>query len=65
MGEVWVFELMIDKSFPESPMYVLVDPDNQVIDVFPSKQIENALTGIREPTTHTFNLLNEIFPCKD
>lgn len=28
MGEMWVFELMKDKTFPEAPKYVFVDADN-------------------------------------
>lgn len=65
MGEMWVFELMKDKTFPEAPKYVFVDADNQIIDVFPNSDVVNKDTGIKSDTLYSFNLLNEMFPCAE
>lgn len=60
-----MFPLMKDKAFDEAPKYVVVDPESQLIEVFPTAQFLNVLTGVKEEPIKSLNLLNEMFPCKE
>jgi len=44
-GRLWIFNMLKDLPFPESPFYVNVNPEEKLIDVFTSADIIHPMTG--------------------
>jgi hypothetical protein len=60
---VWFFEMLEDKEFPEKPYFINVDGYNSIMDIYPTSDIVNLVTGMNNPSLYRMNLLNMIIVC--
>jgi len=56
---------MADADFSDVPKFVVLEVEQGLIDVFSSRNTVHPLTGAKEPTLWSFNILNWINVCKE
>jgi len=55
--------MMEDKEFPETPNFIDVDGNEGYIEIYPTSDMANPVTGLKNPSLVRMNLLNMVMPC--